>query len=48
MVNERIGRTGGGLKAEDITPGSEIANIIGMLYYNVSCVGLTDCRKGNR
>jgi hypothetical protein len=28
-ANERIGRTGAGLKAEDIVPGSEIANIIG-------------------
>jgi hypothetical protein len=30
-VNERIGRTGAGLNAEDVTPGSEIANIIGTL-----------------
>src|SRR5712671_7692689 len=29
-VNERIGKTGAGLKPEDITPGSEIANLIGM------------------
>ena len=28
-TNERIGRTGAGLKAEDVTLGSEIANIIG-------------------
>lgn len=28
-ANERIGRTGAGLKAEDITPGIKIANIIG-------------------
>ncbi|KAI0285550.1 hypothetical protein BC826DRAFT_873268, partial [Russula brevipes] len=27
-VNERIGKTGAGLKPEDITPGSEIANLI--------------------
>ncbi|KAN0118820.1 hypothetical protein V8E52_004931 [Russula decolorans] len=27
-ANERIGRTGAGLKAEDVTPGSEIADII--------------------
>jgi len=28
-VNERIGKTGAGLKAEDVTPGSDIANLIG-------------------
>jgi hypothetical protein len=31
-TNERIGRTGAGLKPEDITPGSDIANVIGMLF----------------
>ena len=30
-ANERIGRTGAGLKADDVVPGSEIANIIGTL-----------------
>ena len=30
-TNERIGKTGAGLKPEDVTPGSEIANIIGTL-----------------
>ena len=30
-ANERIGKTGAGLKPEDVTPGSEIANIIGTL-----------------
>ena len=34
-VNERIGKTGTGLKPEDVTPGSEIANIIGMLTLNI-------------
>ncbi len=34
-MNEHIGRTGAGLKSEDVTPGSEIANIIGMLYFSV-------------
>jgi hypothetical protein len=29
-TNERIGKTGAGLKPEDVTPGSEIANLIGM------------------
>jgi hypothetical protein len=29
-ANERIGGTGAGLKVDDIIPGSEIANIIGM------------------
>jgi hypothetical protein len=29
-MNERIGKTGAGLKPEDITPDSEIANLIGM------------------
>jgi hypothetical protein len=29
-VNKRIGKTGAGLKPEDITPDSEIANLIGM------------------
>jgi hypothetical protein len=29
-ANERIGKTGAGLKPEDVTPDSEIANIIGM------------------
>jgi hypothetical protein len=28
-ANERIGKTGAGLKPEDVTPGSEIANLIG-------------------
>ena len=29
-ANERIGKTGAGLKPEDVTPGSEIANLIGL------------------
>lgn len=42
-MNDRIGQTGAGLKPEDITPGSEMANLIGM-YISVrhfSCVNLT-------
>jgi hypothetical protein len=30
-ANEHIGKTGAGLKPEDVMLGSEIANIIGML-----------------
>jgi hypothetical protein len=29
-MNEHIGKTGAGLKPEDVTPGSEIVNLIGM------------------
>jgi hypothetical protein len=31
-ANERIGKTGAGLNPEDITPGSNIANIIGLYF----------------
>ena len=31
-TNEQIGKTSAGLKAEDVMPGSKIANIISMYY----------------
>jgi len=46
-TNERIGKTGAGLKPKDIMPGSEIANIIGILTsYTIWCfsyANLTVC-----
>lgn len=37
------------MKADDVTPGSEMANIIGKIYFCIyyKVINLADCREGN-
>ena len=49
-TNECIGRTGAGLKPDNVMPGSKIANIIGKIYFCMyvrQATNLTNCREGN-
>jgi hypothetical protein len=51
-ANERIGQTGAGMRPEDVTPGSAIANIIGKSSFlwqcHSLCANMIGFRPGDR